>query len=45
MVWYGSFWNGDTFFDNIFCVKKFGVDTDVPIFSSEAGVKRDFVLQ
>ena len=41
LVW--SFWEWLYFFETPFCVVKLGIKTNVPIFKSVAGVKREII--
>ena len=43
IIWYGPFQSGCNFLETIFCVLKLGVKTDVPIFESVTGIKRELI--
>ena len=43
IIWYGPFRRGCNFLEIPFCVLKLGIKTNVPIFNSEAGVKRELI--
>ena len=43
IIWYGPFRRGCNFLEIPFSVLKLGIKTNVPIFKSEAGVKREFI--
>ena len=43
IIWYGHLRSGCNFLKIPFCVLKFGIKTKVPIFKSEAGVKRELI--
>ena len=43
ITWYGSLRRGCNFLEIPFCVLKLGIKTNVPIFKSEAGVKRELI--
>ena len=43
IIWYGPLRRGCSFLEIPFWVLKFGIKTNVPIFKSEAGVKREFI--
>ena len=43
ITWYGPFRSGCNFLDIPFCVVKLGIKTNVPIFKSGAGMKRELI--
>ena len=43
IIWYGPLRSGCNFLEIPFCVLKLTIKTNVPIFKSEAGVKRGFI--
>ena len=43
IIWYGPLQRGCKFLEIPFCVLKLGIKTNVPIFKSEAGVKRELI--
>ena len=43
IIWYGPLRRGCNFLEIPFCVLKFGIKTNVPIFKSEAGGKRELI--
>ena len=43
IIWYGPFRRGRNFLEIPFCVLKLGIQTNVPIFKSVAGVKRELI--
>ena len=43
IIWYGPFRSGCNFLDIPFCELKLGIKTNVPIFKSVAGMKRESI--
>ena len=43
IIWYGPFRRGCIVIEIPFCVLKLGIKTNVPIFKSVAGVKRELI--
>ena len=43
IIWYGPFRSGCNFLEIPFCVLKLGIKTNVPIFKSVAGIKRELI--
>ena len=43
IIWYGSLRSGCNFLEIPLCVLKLGIKTNVLIFKSEAGVKRELI--
>ena len=43
IIWYGPFRSGCNFLDIHFFVIKLGIKTNVPIFKSVAGMKRELI--
>ena len=43
IIWYGRFRSGCNCLENPFCVLKLGIQTNVPVFESVAGLKRELI--